>query len=416
MTRKLRVFLFSLVLAIMISPLLPIMASEGSQNLKIGSSGKEVSELQQLLKEMGFFPESQKVTGYYGWITYGAVAALEKKHGLRVNGQVGADEWEILNKSKMPKTVLGYYTVDYEGDKLSHNSLSTPNLPINYVAMFDYRIDGKGNLIGSTSTEGIRLAKKKGAKTLMVVHNISRSIDTQSAYSAISVSQNRKQLVNNITKKVAEHGYDGVNIDLEGIPAAGREGFNDFLSELSSAFKKDSKILTVAVPAKTSDDSKSNWTGAYDYKTIGRLAEHVVIMSYDEHWTNGPPGPVASVPWVTKVLNYTVGVIPAHKVLMGIPAYGYDWPHKQNGKAVMWKNIPRLVSQYGSVVQWDNNKSTPYFIYWKNGVRHEVWFENRYSLAIKLGMVNKYGLGGIAFWRLGFEETSFWETVKRKLL
>jgi len=56
----------------------------------------------------------------------------------------------------------------------------------------------------------------------------------------------------------------------------------------------------------------------------------------------------------------------------------------------------------------------PYLIYWKNGVRHQVWFENRYSLAIKLGMVKNYNIGGIAFWRMGFEDDSFWETLARK--
>ncbi|MFZ5631891.1 MAG: hypothetical protein ACOY40_03520 [Bacillota bacterium] len=52
----------------------------------------------------------------------------------------------------------------------------------------------------------------------------------------------------------------------------------------------------------------------------------------------------------------------------------------------------------------------------KSGPPGEVWFENRYSLAIKLGLVEKYGLGGIAFWRMGFEDASFWDTLERKLL
>jgi len=328
-----------------------------------------------------------------------------------VNGKVGAEEWNILYHKSQSKVVLGYYTVDYPGDKLSHDSLVKNSQLISQSAMFDYAVDEKGNLKGSASIEGIKVARSKGIKTLMVVHNISGTIEGNAAYSAIT-DKYRKKLVDNIVNEIKRSGYDGVNVDLEGIPPAGKKYYNALLEDLRNQLGQ-SKLLTVAVPAKTSDNG-STWNGAYDYKTIGRLADYVVIMSYDEHWGGGPPGPVASIPWVTKVLDYSTKVIPPHKILMGIAAYGYDWPSGQKGKAIKWNSMSRLISQYGGV-KWDNNYSVPYLKYWKGSVQHQVWFENKYSLAIKLGMVKKYDLGGIAFWRMGFEDASFWETIKNKL-
>ena len=56
-----------------------------------------------------------------------------------------------------------------------------------------------------------------------------------------------------------------------------------------------------------------------------------------------------------------------------------------------------------------------YLIYYdQRGYRHEVWFENRFSLALKLDLANRYDLAGIAVWRLGFEDYSFWQTVAEK--
>jgi spore germination protein YaaH len=416
MERKLRLPLLLLALIIIFVAAFPVLADDGNTAfIKFGSRGEKISELQRMLQEAGFFPAGQKITGYFGYITYGAVAALEKKYGLPVDGQVGQEEWEILYNRKLPKTVMGYYTVDYPGDRQSHDSLLKPNLMVNQVAMFDFCVDSKGNLTGNVSYEGIRLAKRKGCKPLMVVHNIAGgTYNKWAAGSAISVESYRRNLVDNIVKQVKQNDYEGVNIDLEGIPPQYRDHFNTFLEELSSRLKPGAKLVTVTVPAKTSDDGANPWSGGYDYKTIGRLADLVVLMTYDEHWSGGPPGPVASVPWVAQVLDYSVKVIPPYKILMGIACYGYDWPAGSNGRALKWKDVPALAGQYGNV-KWDNYYCEPYLTYWKNGIRHQVWFENRYSLAIKLVLVKSYGLGGIAFWRMGFEDASFWETLNEKL-
>jgi spore germination protein YaaH len=213
---------------------------------------------------------------------------------------------------------------------------------------------------------------------------------------------------------VDKYNFSGVNIDLEGIPAYGRQSYTDFLRELGAVLREKNKLLTVAIPAKTYDNAKDHWSGAYDYKAIGKLADYVVIMSYDEHWFGGAPGPVASLPWVTKVIEYGVNTIPRSKILMGIGCYGYDWPASGQGKAITWKAMDGLVKMYGNVL-WDDNNSVPHLVYWKGGKKHNVWYENSYSLAIKLKLVNSYNIGGIAIWRLGYEDQSFWETVSKQL-
>jgi len=413
MRRNTRAFLFIFALLMVLTPAFPVLAA-AQEILKVGSQGGRVTELQIALRNAGFFPASQKATGYYGWITYGAVTALEKKHGLKVDGQVGDQEWQVLYSGKASsKVVLGYYTVDYPGDKLSYNALANANRMINQVAMFDYGIDARGNLKGGISPEGLKLARNKGAGTLMVVHNISSgTFDRQSCISVITNSESRSRLINNIVGQLDKGGYNGVNIDFEGLPAYCRDEYNAFLEQLGGKLKAKGKLLTVAIPAKTSDSGNS-WSAAYDYKTIGRLADYVVIMAYDEHWSGGPAGPVASAPWVEQVIKYAGGVVPAQKILLGLGSYGYDWPAWQKGKTVKWKDVPKLVSQSGGVVQWSNTYSVPYLNYTKSGVKHQVWFENKYSLGIKLNLAKKYGLGGVAMWRLGYEDASFWETVEK---
>jgi spore germination protein YaaH len=315
---------------------------------------------------------------------------------------------------KTKKMVLGYYAEDYQGDKLSYNSLLNNSSLINNVAFFNYLVDQKGNLTtGQPVSQGLKLAESKGVKSLALVHNMGKYNMAQTAHQVLSVEKNRKNLENNILLLVKGNGFDGVNIDLEGVPPGDRAFYNKFLVELKQMFKPYGYLLTVSIPAKTADNPFNSWNGAYDYRTIGVTADLVALMTYDEHWKGGPPGPVASLPWVQKVLDYSIKNIPREKVLMGIPAYGYNWSAAGN-TTVHWNKTAALTAKY-PWVRWNDYYSLPYLVYYdEKGVKHEVWFENKYSLRIKLDLANNYGIAGIALWRLGFEDASFWETLRAK--
>ncbi|MCL6560096.1 MAG: peptidoglycan-binding protein [Firmicutes bacterium] len=403
----------------------------GGGELKIGGRGPEVKLLQEKLKESGYYPDSE-VSGYFGLTTFTAVADFERAAGLKIDGIVGSADWQVLNsgnypsrgegpgrggpsETKLAKRVLGYYTEDYQGDRLSYDSLAGNGDLIDNIATFSYLADGEGNLTGQPISKGVELAEKKGVKSLMLVHNIHNYIDADSAHTLLADKKNRANLVKNILQLIQNNGFDGVNIDLESVPAADRENYTALLAELKEVFKPYGYLLTVSIPAKTADNPQNNWNGAYDYNAIGRLADLVTLMTYDEHWFGGEPGPVASLPWVQGVLDYATKAMPREKILMGIAAYGYDWPDSGQARAVLWSGVDGLAAKYGSAARWNDQFSSPFLEYWDvKGIRHEVWFENKYSLALKLDLVNSYNIGGIAVWRLGFEDYTFWETVKSK--
>ncbi len=67
-----------------------------SNFLGVGSSGKDVTELQKILKDEGFF--SGSVTGYYGPLTEAAVKKYQTQHGIDSFGYVGPGTRAELNK------------------------------------------------------------------------------------------------------------------------------------------------------------------------------------------------------------------------------------------------------------------------------------------------------------------------------
>jgi spore germination protein YaaH len=58
-------------------------------------------------------------------------------------------------------------------------------------------------------------------------------------------------------------------------------------------------------------------------------------------------------------------------------------------------------------VRWDQDASVPYF----TTKTRTVYFENVRSIEHKLDLATRYGLGGIAAWRLGQELDDVWDAV-----
>jgi spore germination protein YaaH len=224
-------------------------------------------------------------------------------------------------------------------------------------------------------------------------------------------------LINNIEKSLAAHNYSGVNIDFEILYSNDREVFTNFMRDLYNRLKPKGYLVTIALPAKTSESEK--WVYAYDYAKLGSYSDQVILMTYDEHYPGGKPGPVASLNWTQRIVNYAASVIPKEKLLLGLAAYGYDWTVK-DGKTISTKSVSvssaySIASANGAQVLWDSAAQVPYYTYTDSKGEHFVYFENSTSIGYKLNIVNNSNLKGIAIWRLGLEDEAYWTTIRTKL-
>jgi spore germination protein YaaH len=310
------------------------------------------------------------------------------------------------------KLVLGFATYYYSGDSSSYNSMTANTSSINEIATLTYTADSQGNISGLVPTSQVNYANNNGINSMVMVSN---NFDGNIAKSILENQTTRQALISNIVNAIRANNYKGVNIDFEGVFYYDRSYFTAFMSELYSTLKPLGYMVTLDVPAKTYDSTTNSWNGAFDYAALSSYADQIVIMSYDEHYPGGTPGPVASIGWVQNVYNYAVTVIPKEKLLMGVAAYGYDW--SSNGtKAYSINGINNLAAANNAQILWDDTSKTPYFSYTDSaGIQHSVWFENSTSLSYKLDIVNNLNLSGIAIWRLGLENSDYWTTIKTKL-
>jgi spore germination protein YaaH len=257
------------------------------------------------------------------------------------------------------------------------------------------------------------------AAEVLVIPTIHNVMAPEAILPLLRSPQRRSQHVAAILAEVRAYNYDGIDIDYESLPAESRAAFSAFMQELSDGLHAEGKLLTVAVHAKTSD--YGGWGGFQDWQLLGAICDRVRIMTYDYSWRGSGPGPIAPASWVASVAEYARSVVPAEKIQIGIPFYGYNWGEGEDAIAQTWTDIQALIDAYQPDVNLTARDSSgpveeSWFVYRRNGQRRTVWFADHRSLEAKLNLVEQQDLAGVAIWRLGNEDPKNWEVVRKQLV
>lgn len=215
----------------------------------------------------------------------------------------------------------------------------------------------------------------------------------------------KTRLINELVHQVTERGFEGVDIDFEYILAEDKLPFVNFVTDVRTAINKLGYPVSVALAPKTSDTQTGLLYEGKDYALLGEAADYVLLMTYEWGYTYGPPMAVAPLNKVREVVEYALTKIPAEKINLGIPNYGYDWTLpfvRGTSKAQSIGNIEAVqIAIVQSVpIQFDEIAQSPFFTYIQNNQTHEVWFEDVRSIHGKFGLVREYGLRGMSYWQI----------------
>jgi len=307
------------------------------------------------------------------------------------------------------KTVMAYWE-----NPASDHSLRAFASYLNQIPTDTFAINSKGKVSGTAPVGALAFARSKGMQTFATVSNFGKTDFVPFiAHNIVNHPAVRANAIRNMLAVVKTYGYSGINVDFESVPHKDRAAFTRFIRAVAHAMRAAGYLTVVSVPAELQDDPNDAWTGAFDFKALGRDADVLQLMTYDENGPWGPPGPVAGLNWVEPCAQFAVSVVPANKISLGIPAYGYDWNlTRGTGVQIHWKNTPALIAKVGAVPQWDAASSSPYFSYTAdNGTSHVVWYEDTQSIPLKSALAVTYNLAGVSVFALGFEDQTFWEAV-----
>ena len=313
------------------------------------------------------------------------------------------------SNSPLPnRIVLGYYT----GDTDSMDSAQASLTPLNEVAMDLVAVDAYGGLHGKVSAGLLDSDRSQGKLSYVTISNFGAA-DFDPAIAHGAMVTHRGATLRNIVALASTPGLAGINIDFEGILPADRDAYSAFVADLAAQLHAQGSMLMLSVPAKSSDDPGDDWSWPYDYAAIGKTADLIQVMTYDEHVPGQGAGPVAGLDWMTADLDYAVSQIDSGKLLLGLPAYGYDFDVTHNtGTVLEWRDSTALVTAAGAHPSWDPVSESEHFDYTAgDGSMHQVWYETSQGIQDKTHLAVTLKLGGVSMWALGFENGSFWSAV-----
>ncbi len=436
------------------------------RTLRRGSKGRDVQELQVLLKKLGYDPGP--TDGVFGQRTEQAVIRFQKDNGLVQDGVIGPVTWRVLESKKQCYQIY----IIQSGDtfkkialkyKISLSSLLAANPGVdpnklrigqqiqvptgeskprltrsvacwipywtqtqsfqsvqNHSDVFDslspfwYEVTSTGEVNKVSGAEDNAILAFARNQRMSIIPLITNNFSSELISTVLNDLALRQNHIFNIVNTVKQMNYDGIDINYENLLVKDKEIFVTFLQELKSAFTAIGKQLIVSVHAKTVEAGIWSGAEAHDYTGIGQTADIVRIMCYDCHWFGSGPGPIAPEYWVDAVLVYALSKMPKWKIVLGMPTYGYDWPQSQSGTGITYNTALVTAKKYNATIIRDARLG-PHFSYSTNGVVHEVWFTDATSFSTLLDLVNKHDINGICIWYPGAEDPKIYDAIRAKL-
>lgn len=301
----------------------------------------------------------------------------------------------------------------YWGVAQGKAALRTALPGLDEVSPFWFRMEPNGSLYAQTNARDPGVTAQAQAAGALVIPTVTRGFDPKATPNLFTDPALRDTAIRALVNEALVGGYDGMDLDFEGLTETDRGPYATFVVQAAAALHAAGKRLAVTVPAKTS--SPGAWSGqrAYDWAAIGVAADRFRIMAYDYHWSGGAPGAIAPLDWVEQVGRFARTLVPPDRTFLGVPFYGYDWGAAgTRAKGLVHEEAIVLAAAKGSTIRRDPASGEPWFTYDDGGVGHTVWFQDDRSIEAKVAVARRLGLAGAVAWRLGGESPAFWDAAR----
>ena len=379
----------------------------------------------EIIEPMEDWSEIKTSDGYLGYVENKKLNNYREEQETPVTE---VEELSIKSQTKDYKICLGWHQVTGEAANETLIDIVANTKGLNVISPTWFSLsDNEGNFTSISSASYVEQAHGMGLEVWGLVDNFSAEVNS---YDVLSYTSKRQNLISQLINKSVELGLDGINVDFENLTTETGTHFAQFIRELSIECRKQGIVLSVDnyVPKE--------YTAHYYRDVQGKFADYVIIMGYDEHYAGSEEsGSVASVDFVREGIEKTMEEVPANKVINGIPFYTRVWtetPKTQEdiqaegdalsgnlvnvtSEAVGMSAAESMLEQNGVAATWDDATAQNYGEFEKDGSIIKVWLEDEASIDVKMQLMQKNHLAGVACWKLGFEKASVWDVIQKYL-
>lgn len=366
------------------------------------SKGESVTVLEQ----METWCKVKTQDAYIGYVENKKLSEITTQEPIPVTDY---EEPVYTSNTRDHKINLAWHGVDGAAGNDTLESMLQNTKSINVISPTWFALtDNEGNFSSAVTQDYVDRAHNMGLEVWGLVDNFTKGqVDT---YEVLAGTTNRTKLIDGLVAEALQYGLDGINVDFENITQEAGQPFIEFIRELSIPCREHGLVLSVDnyVPMDHTDH--------YDRREQGVVADYVIIMGYDEHYKGSKEaGSVASIDFVERGIANTVEQVPAEKVINAIPFYTRIWETRGttvDSQAVGMEIARQYIENHSIATVWDETTCQNYGEYQSGDSYFQVWLEDEESIQVKLNIMSKYGLAGVAEWKLGFDEPDVWNVIE----
>ncbi len=309
------------------------------------------------------------------------------------------------NRGTPERIVMGWNAFGTTETYIEQNRAS-PNL--NVVSPRWLSLDSEHLVTGEVDPAYVEWAHQSGKQVWAFFGN---KFDAELTDQVLSERNNHVKIAEKLEKILTENKIDGINVDFENINMKNKNDFVAFVRQLKQSLSPHGIVVSIDITRENPDPF---WSGSYDRAQLGKIADYIIMMGYDEDLGGGEKiGSVASLPWVEEGIQLLIKEVSPSKIILAVPFYTREWV--TNLKTKKETRYDRTMIEVDEIIQdkqlqkkWDKNVKQNYVEFVENDEKHQIWLEDKDSLQQRVDLVNKYDLKGTAAWFIGQETPEIW--------
>lgn len=365
-----------------------------------------------VLEQMDSWSKVLTADGYIGYVKNKQLADVTQT--TRETVYAGPEYTSIHLDEKVN---LVWHQIDYQEMNSQFAEDTADVTGVNVISPTWYFLaDSEGEITSFADADYVKAAHKKNMQVWALISNFSADVDSTTLLASRAA---RQKVQNYLIGQAKEIGFDGINIDFEGIAQEAGCDYVQFIRELSILCRENGIILSVDVPVPM-DFSKY-----YNREELGNVCDYVIMMGYDEHYAGSDiVGSVASMDFEETGIQNMLTEVSKDKLISAIPFYTRLWYTETladgtanvTSEAYSMDNIEALLTEKGVTATYDESTGQQYAEWTdSDGKFCQVWLEDENSIAARAALVSKYELSGIAEWVLGREQSWVWDVISKNI-
>ena len=298
-------------------------------------------------------------------------------------------------------SLLSVWAVYWDLQQAS-SELSYMKASVGEISYFSAYFDKNSNLFLPENIAGLHLSLKAALDDSSMLHYLSvvndkinsdgsSSLkDKELLYHLLASEKERNQHIANLVDFSLKNGYDGLEIDYEGLKDDKIlwPYFLEFCASLYEALTANGlKMRVVLEPSAP--------IGKYSFPE----GPTYVMMCYNLYGLHSGPGPKADREFLQK-LSLKMQALPG-KTNFALATGGFDWYSNGDVVSITEEDAIELIHQYKIIPIRDANSKAMTFIYTdNNNIQHEVWFADGETLSSWIEILKNENNQNFSLWRL----------------